>query len=169
MRKTLSSAVIFLFVSLSLNAQPPGRPDQPRLTIPKEQILKPQTDNIKLYSFEQILNDAGWRGRRIWHTNAGAVVDSVTTVTFFLQTKQTTWTKQGWEYTAPKPGSYTVTNNRIVIQFSYFPYTHYLEGIYDPATKKITGTFREDRAAIRNAPPTYNVGTTTGTFEFVQK
>ncbi len=169
MKKAVFIFLICILTTLLLHAQPPGRPDQPRHTIPKEQILKPQTVYIKLYSFEQILDDAGWHGTRTWHTDAGAVVDSITAVSFFLQSKQTTWTKRGWEYTAPKPGTYTITNTRIVIQFNYPPYSHYLEGTYDAATKKITGTFREERAAIRNPPPAYRVGTTTGTFVFVQK
>lgn len=153
----------------SLYAQPPGRPEQPRHTIPKETILKPDKSNIKLFSFEQILGDVPWHGTRIWQTDNGVTVDSITSFSFFLTSKQTTWTKRGWEYATSKPGSYTVTNNRIAIQLSYYPYTHYLEGTYDAATKKITGTFTEERVAIRNAPSAYKAGTTTGTFEIVQK
>ena len=169
MKKTLFVLLICIFSTL-LNAQPPGRQEQPRHTIPKEAILKPDKSNIKLLSFEQILDDAVWHGTRTSYTDGTAVVDSVTMISFFLQSKQATWAKRGWEYTVPKPGSYAISiNNRIVIQFNYFPYTHFLEGTYDAATKKITGTFREERAAIRNPPSVYKAGTTTGDFVFVQK
>jgi len=171
--KTLKIYSFFLLIcvlsTIVLKARPQGRADQPRHALPKEEILRPQKLNLKPFALEQLLDDVGWHGTRSSQTAAGAVVDSVTTLSFFLTSKQVTWTKQGWEYAVAKPGTYTVTANKIVIQFSYFPYTHYLEGTYDPTTKKITGTFREERAAIRNAPPAYKVGTTSGVFELIQK
>jgi hypothetical protein len=169
MKKLLCLSVYFILMASFINAQPPGRPDQPVYTIPKKDIVKPQNPKLIPITFEQVLDDASWHGTRSWNSTGGVTVDSITTLSFFLSNKQVSWIKRGWEYTIPKPGSYTVSNNRIVIQFSYPPYTHYLEGVYDAATKKITGTFREDRAVIRNPPSAYQAGSTTGQIEFIQK
>ncbi len=169
MKKVLSLSVLFFLVAGLVNAQPPGRPDEPKYTVPKKDILKPQNPKLLPITFEQILDDASWHGTRIWNTTAGVTVDSITTLSFFPGNKQVTWTKQGWEFVSPKPGNYLITGNKINIQFNYPPYTHYLEGTYDAANKTISGTFREERAATRNAPPAYIPGTTSGTFSIKLK
>ena len=160
---------ITLLISWLLSAQPPGSPDMPANTIPKKDILKPQNPKLTPITFVDILNDASWKGVRTWYTPNGATLDSITAISFFLPSKQVFWTKQGWETVSPNPGTYLVTGNRIIIQFNYPPYTHYLEGTYDASTKKITGTFREDRAVMRNPPTAYQPGNNSGNFVIVQK
>lgn len=169
MKKEFFLFVILVLLTGLLYAQPPGRPDQPVYTIPKKDILKPQNPKLIPITFEQILDDASWHGTRTWRTATGVTIDSVTTISFFLQSKQVSWAKQGWEYVSPKPGSYSITNNKISIQFNYPPYTHYLEGTYNATTKKISGTFREERAETPTAPSAYKAGTTSGEFVFIQK
>ncbi len=169
MKKNILITSIILVTYCIVFAQPPGRQDQPRYTLPKEQIAKPQPIKLTPLTFEQMLDDASWKGIRTWNTNNSVTIDSITMLSFFLQYKQVSWSKQGWESVTPKPGSYTVTNYKVIIQFNYPPYTHYLEGVYDPVTKKITGMFKEERAVIANAPPAYQPGTTTGQFVLIQK
>lgn len=169
MKKTFFLLTASLLTNALLFAQPPGRPDQPRYTVPKAETGKPQNPKLTAITFEQTLDDASWKGVRFWSANNAATVDSITTLSFFLQRKQVTWTKQGWEAVTSKPGTYTINGNKIIIQFSYPPYTHYLDGTYDAASKKITGTFREDRAVMTNPPPAYQPGTTSGEFVLIQK
>lgn len=169
MKKIIVFVFVFSFMNCCIFAQPPGRQDQPRISLPKDQIAKPQPIKLTPLTFEQMLDDASWKGIRTWNTNNSVTIDSITTLSFFLQYKQVSWTKKGWESVTPKPGSYTVTNYKVIIQFNYPPYTHYLEGVYDPVAKKITGTFKEERAVIANAPPAYQPGTISGEFVLIQK
>lgn len=169
MKKYFLLSTISILIPFLLCAQAPGRQNQPRYTVPKTQTAQPQNPKFTALTFAQMLDDTSWKGVRTWQTTNGMTVDSVTSLSFFLQYKQVSWTKQGWESVAPKPGTYNVSNYKIIIEFNYPPYKHYMEGTYDPVTKQITGTFKEERAVAQNAPSAYQAGTTTGVFVFVQK
>jgi hypothetical protein len=168
MKRNLFLVPVLLCAVHQLSAQHPVKPIP--AAIPRHEAAQPQLKpNLTIKNWEQLLDDASWRGTRSWRNNNSTVVDSITTLSFFLQSQQATWTKQGWEYVTPQPASYEITGNRIVIRFDYFPYKHVLDGTYDHLTKKITGTFKEERQITRNAPPAYSPGTTTGDFELIMK
>jgi hypothetical protein len=160
---------LFLGIAYHLPAQHPVKPIP--AAIPRHEAAQPTLTrpDLQIKNWEQFLDDASWRGVRIWTANNSAIVDSITAISFFLQSRQATWTKQGWEYVTPQPASYEISGNRIIIRFNYFPYKHVLDGTYDHQTKMITGTFTEERRLARNAPPAYTPGTLTGQFQLIMK
>lgn len=129
--------------------------------LPKPAVIK--------WNFAQLIDDAPWKGMRTWQSSNSATTDVITNISFFAGSGQATWSKQGWEYITPRPGTYTITGDKIIIRFDYPPYKHVLEGVYSPLSKKITGTFREERSAATGAPPAYTPGIVTGTFELSMK
>lgn len=147
----------------------PVKPSKEIPEVPKDAMKQPQTNvsTFKEIKFAKYITTIEWRGARVWYSPGSATVDSVLSVTFSAN-GIVTWNKQGWEYVTRTPGTYRVTGNRIEINFSYPPYTHFLQGTYDATTGKITGTFTETRAADPGAPPAYAPGTTTGEFNFIK-
>jgi hypothetical protein len=119
-------------------------------------------------SLSKYITTVTWQGARIWRTANATTVDSVITMNFSV-TGTVTWNKQGWEYVSHTKGNYTVDGNTVKITFHYPPYTHHIEAVYDPVTRRITGSFREERAVSPNAPVVYSPGTTTGEFVLYRK
>ncbi len=169
--KRHSLLIAFALGSLWAAAQPKGAyQEQPKNMIPKHEAAKPVVNKplaIK-QSFATYISTVNWRGARTWKAGSAATVDSVTQIQFFTD-GTVSWNKQGWEYVPKTKGTYTVTGNKVVIRFNYAPYSHYIEATYDESTGKITGTFREDRAAATNAPAAYTPGTTAGEISFIKK
>ena len=170
MKKHLLSLALVL-ISLWAAAHPKGAyQEQPKNMIPKHEAAKPVVNRqlaIK-QSFATYITTVTWCGARTWRAGSAATVDSVTQIQFFTD-GTVSWNKQGWEYVPKTKGTYTVTGNKVVVRFNYAPYTHSIEGTYDENTGRITGTFREDRAAATNAPAAYTPGTTTGEISFIKK
>jgi hypothetical protein len=118
--------------------------------------------------FHRLITAQQWRSARIWYPPNLATVDSVLSVVFNVN-GTVTWNKHGWEHVPRTAGTYTVTGNKITIDFNYFPYTHHLVGTYSPRTGKSTGAFYEEKAPDPAAPPAYAPGTIGGEFNFYKK
>jgi hypothetical protein len=175
----LSISLCFcVFMGKSFAQQTPGVKITPATTPPikvyekpqiKKQIVLPVDSKPTLLpTFETTITTVQWGGQRWWSDGINGYSEAIVTMQF-NKDKTVSWSKQGLEVVAPTPGTYSISNNSITINFSYAPYTYTLQGAYNAATGEITGTYTLVKAPFVNAPSYYIEGTITGTFTLVKK
>jgi hypothetical protein len=135
----------------------------------KKQIALPVEPKLTpLPSFETTITAVQWSGQRWWADGINGYSEAIVSMQF-SKDKTVSWSKQGLEVVAPTPGTYSISNNSVTINFSYAPYTYTLQGAYNATAGEITGTYTLVKAAYTNAPSYYTEGTITGTFTLVKK